>query len=73
MDSKLTKQVTALGANEKSLSALRNKRTEILDRIDAAERSGEPMLENELRGLLGELFDLNIAIGDAGFEKDGDR
>lgn len=68
MDRNLTQQVIAAGANEISIKAMRDRRRDILDYIDAVEANGEQIPTETLQSLLGELFDLNIAIGDVPFD-----
>ena len=72
MDTQLTKQVVEQGANELSIIVMRQRREEILDYIGAVEEAGQQLPAEEFKSLMDELFDLNIAIGDAGLEdKDG--
>lgn len=68
MDRNLTQQVIVAGANEVSIKAMRDRRRNILDYIDAVEANGEQIPTETLQSLLGELFDLNIAIGDVPFD-----
>lgn len=73
MDSRLTKQVIELGANDLSDQAMQARRRKILDYIDEVEAAGQTLPPQEFGELMSELFDLNIALGDAGFERDGDQ
>jgi len=72
MDTKLTNQVIQQGANELSIISMRERRDQILDYVDAAEQAGQQLPAEVFKELMGELFDLNIAIGDTGLgDKDG--
>ena len=74
MNKQLTNQVIGLGANDLSVIAMRERRNQILDYVEVAEQAGEQISAEEFKTLMGELFDLNIAIGDvAAEEKDGDN
>jgi hypothetical protein len=68
MDRNLTNKVIEAGATDIAMTAMRKRRHSILDRIEQAEEAGKPLPANELKQLLGELFDLNIAIGDVPFD-----
>ena len=74
MNKQLTKQVIEQGANDLSFIAMRERRADLLNTIQAAEESGTEIPETEMRQILSELYDLNIAIGDVAVEeKDGDN
>lgn len=74
MNRNLTYQVIGLGNNELSKNAMRERRAELLNTIQVADESGKEIPETEMRQMLSELYDLNIAIGDVALEdKDGDN
>jgi hypothetical protein len=71
MERNLTNQIARLGANDLATQAMRARRAELLDWIQAAEDTGGEIPEFQLREVLSELFDLNIALGE-GFPEDKD-
>ena len=74
MNHQLTNQVVKQGDNEISKIAMRERRADLLNQVQAAEESGTEIPETEMRKILSELYDLNIAIGDVTAEdKDGDN
>lgn len=74
MNRNLTTQVIELGNNDLAMRAMRERRAVIFAEIQAAEETQQQIPEVQLKEMLNELFDLNIAIGDVNFEdKDGDN
>jgi len=74
MNQQLTNQVIKLGNNDLAMTAMRQRRATIFAEIQTAEEEQRQIPEVQLKELLNELFDLNIAIGDVNFEdKDGDN
>jgi len=74
MNRNLTTQVVQQGDNELSKIAMREHRDQLLSDIQAVEDGQKQIPETQIRKMLSELFDLNIAIGDVAFEdKDGDN
>ena len=65
MNRNLTNRIIQAGANEVSMAAMRARRDELLSEIEAAEESGQQIPPVQFRAMVGELFDLNIALGDA--------
>jgi hypothetical protein len=74
MNHNLTNRIINLGANDLSDQAMRARRTQLLDTIQAAEESGVEIPQAQFRAMLSELFDLNVALGEAVVEdKDGEQ
>jgi hypothetical protein len=74
MNGNLTNEIIKLGSNEQSMKAIRQRRAEIFAAIQTAENEQRQIPDVQLRAMLNELFDLNIAIGDVDFEdKDGEQ
>lgn len=72
MDQKLIKQMIGSQSTGQAVNAMRERRDTILNEIAAAEESGKQLPEQEFKALVGELFDLNVALGDAFPDADRD-
>ena len=72
MDQQLINQIVASQSVGQAENAMRARRDAILNRIATVEESGGQLPPEEFKSLVGELFDLNVALGDAFPDADRD-